>query len=246
MLNILTEPLIRYKRDDGAVNTASLPEVYAALMQDEVTSFPGLRPHQRHAWHAFLVQLGAMALHRAGVSEPPTDAEVWRNLIRFMTPAFPDDEPWQLVVDDITKPAFLQPPTAIPTCKKCDSGMDCDKHLIGTPDKLDIISTSKNHDIKTGVFDNTGPNYWIFALVNLQTMGGQIGNGHYPISRMQSGWNSRTAFTLTPSLRWGRHFARDITALLGVDFTDWPMRWNGISVLWTERWDGKKIGSTAP
>ena len=36
---------------------ASLPEVYAALMADIVESFPAIRPHQRHAWHAFLVQL---------------------------------------------------------------------------------------------------------------------------------------------------------------------------------------------
>ena len=66
MYNILTEPLIRMVKSNGSHDEASLPEVYAALMADKVEAFPALRPHQRHAWHAFLVQLGAMAMHRAG------------------------------------------------------------------------------------------------------------------------------------------------------------------------------------
>ncbi len=58
---------------DG-VRSASLPEVFAALMTNEVKTFPALRPHQRHAWHAFLVQLGVMAMHRDGRTTPPSDA----------------------------------------------------------------------------------------------------------------------------------------------------------------------------
>lgn len=73
MLNLLTEPLFRLTTTDGT-RKGTLPDVYAALMADEVEAFPALRPHQRHAWHAFLVQLGAMALHRADISEPPGDA----------------------------------------------------------------------------------------------------------------------------------------------------------------------------
>ena len=234
MLNSLTEPMIRIATSHG-LHWASLPEVYAALMADGVESFPALRPHQRHAWHAFLVQLAAMAMHRAGVTEPPETATKWAALIRGLTADdFPDDEPWQLVSADITKPAFMQPPASAPGKENDYNG------VVATPDELDIISTSKNHDIKTGILDDGGSDVWIFALINLQTMGGQIGNGHYPISRMQSGWNSRTAFTLAPSLRWGKHIARDITALLAVDFKGWPMRWDGIGLLWTKPWDGKK------
>ena len=65
MLNILNESLIRYQSSEGKMATNSLPEIYAALVADKVESFTALRPHQRHAWHAFLVQLGAMAMHRA-------------------------------------------------------------------------------------------------------------------------------------------------------------------------------------
>ena len=69
MYNILTDQLIRTDTSGGSRVEASLPEVYAALMVNEVEAFPTLRPHQRHAWHAFLVQLGAMAMHEAGLSD---------------------------------------------------------------------------------------------------------------------------------------------------------------------------------
>ena len=236
MLNILTEPLVRISAAQGT-HLASLPQVYAALMADEVEAFPALRPHQRHAWHAFLVLLAAMAMHRAGITEPPETASEWLALIRGLAAGFPDDEPWHLVVDNITKPAFMQPPASSP-----DKEGDFER-VIATPDELDIISTSKNHDIKTGMLDHASTDGWMFALIDLQTMGGQIGNGHYPISRMQSGWNSRTAFTLTPSLRWGRHIVRDITTLLGVDTRGWPMRWDGVGLVWVEPWDGTRAES---
>ena len=56
MFNILMEPLIRMDAAAGLGIAASLPEIYAALMLDD-DAFSALRPHQRHAWHAFLVQL---------------------------------------------------------------------------------------------------------------------------------------------------------------------------------------------
>ena len=232
MYNLLSEPLIRYRQSGGATLHASLPEVYAALMADEVEAFPDLRPHQRHAWHAFLVQLGAMAMHRDGLDTPPPDAGEWRRIIRALTPEWPNDEPWQLVVDDITQPAFMQPPAS------SEERWKDFKNTVLTPDDLDIISTSKNHDIKSSVLSDGEAGDWIFALTNLQTMAGQIGNGHYPISRMQSGWNSRTSFTLTSSVRWGKHVKRDMEALLKVDFSFWPMQWEGIRLLWTIKWDG--------
>ena len=71
MFNIITERFVRMTVADG-VRSASLPEVFAALMTNEVEAFPALRPHQRHAWHAFLVQLGAMTMHRAGRTTPPS------------------------------------------------------------------------------------------------------------------------------------------------------------------------------
>ena len=235
MRNVMTDPVIRTDMSSGSRVVASLPEVYAALMADEVDAFPALRPHQRHAWHAFLVQLGAMAMHRAGLTEPPTGADTWCSLIRSLTPDYPDDEPWQLVVDNITKPAFMQPPA---TSRKRENDY---KTTVRTPDELDMLITSRNHDLKVAVATRACADDWIFALITLQTMEGFGGVGNYGISRMNGGLGSRPAFTLTPSERWGAHVRRDITALLAYRPTllgKFPMTEDGEGLLWTTCWDG--------
>ncbi len=238
MYNILAEHLIRMDISDGSRLVSSLPEVYDALMADKVDAFPALRPHQRHAWHAFLVQLGAMAMHRAGVSDPPETAEQWLDLIRGLTKKdFPDDEPWQLVVDDITMPAFMQPPARSAEREKDYKG------IVDTPDELDILVTSKNHDLKSAVAVQARVDDWIFALVTLQTMEGFGGAGNYGVSRMNSGFGSRPAFTLSPSGRPGAHVRSDIITLLEQGdslFHQYPMRPGGIGLLWTVPWDGAK------
>ena len=235
MYNILMEPLIRMVKSDGSRNEASLPEVYAALMADKVETFPALRPHQRHAWHAFLVQLGAMAMHRGGVSEPPEDADTWAKLIRGLTPGFPSDEPWQLVVDDITRPAFMQPPA-----RTQDRASDY-KNTVSTPDELDMLVTSKNHDLKSSVAVQAGVDDWIFALTTLQTMEGFSGAGNYGISRMNGGMSSRPAFSITPSESPGIHVKRDIAVLLEhrpVLVAQFQLADSGHGLLWALPWDG--------
>ena len=214
MHNILTEPLIRMVKSDGSqVEPWSLPEVYAALMADQVEAFPALRPHQRHAWHAFLVQLGAMAMHRVGLSEPQENPETWQRIIRGLTPDFPNDEPWRLVVEDITKPAFMQPPAR---SKEREADY---KNPVATPDELDMLVTSRNHDLKSAVAIQSRVDDWIFSLVSLQTMGGYSKAGtkasYYSISRVKSASSSRVAFSLTPSPRLGPHVRRDINRIVG-------------------------------
>ena len=234
MLNILAETQIRMGTTGGA-HAAALPEVYAALIADEVDAFPALRPHQRHAWHAFLVQLGAMAMHRANAVRPPEDAETWSKLIRELTSDYPDDEPWQLVVDDITKPAFMQPPAHSISQEKDY------KSTVETPDDLDVVLMSKNHDLKSEVAAQAGADDWIFALITLQTMEGFSGSGNYGISRMNGGLGSRAAFTLAPSERTGAHVRRDIMALLDHRSTllaEFPMTDGGASLLWAMPWNG--------
>ena len=245
MYNILTERLIRVDTSGGSRVEASLPEVYAALMADEVEAFPALRPHQRHAWHAFLVQLGAMALQKAGVTAPPVDASTWSDLIRGLTPEFPDDEPWQLVVDDITKPAFMQPPASSE-----DKG-DEYKSGVETPDELDMLVTSKNHDVKSAVASSVQVDDWMFALVTLQTMEGYGGRRNYGISRMPSGYGNRPSFSITPSTRSGIHVQRDILALLEHrqvlfdEYQEYAIT-DGLCLLWTVAWDGTKAEVLSP
>ena len=239
MFNILTDKDIRFRRDDGSIDTASLPEVYAALMGDEVLAFPALRPHQRHAWHAFLVQLGAMAMHKAGHDEPPDDADEWQRIIRALTPDFPDDEPWHLVVDDITKPAFMQPPAS------SEDKIADYKNTVATPDELDMLVTSKNHDLKASVASSGDIDDWLFALISLQTSEGFLGAGNYGISRMNGGLGCRPAFSLTPSTSPGAHARRDIIVLLERRETllhenDPFLTDDGMDLLWLKPWDGTK------
>ena len=239
MFNILSDQLIRYKTDDNSVVEASLPDVFAALVNDEVASFPALRPHQRHAWHAFLVQLGAIALHKAGIDTPPEDAGEWRHIIRALTRDFPDDEPWHLVVEDITKPAFMQPPASSE-----DKTADY-KSAVATPDELDMLVTSKNHDLKASVASSASIDDWIFALVSLQTTEGFLGAGNYGVSRMNGGLGCRPAFSLAPSARHGLHARRDILALLEhrerlLDDHDPFLVDIGLDLLWLKGWDGTR------
>ena len=240
MFNTLTEPIIRFKCKNGKITCVSLPQVYTALMADEVTAFPALRPHQRHAWHAFLVQLGAMAMHNDGQSEPPTDAADWERIIRALTSNFPDDEPWQLVVEDITKPAFIQPPAS-------SEDKLADYKTVNTPDELDMLVTSKNHDLKASVGAQGNVDDWLFALIALQTMEGFGGRNNYGVSRMPSGYGNRPAFSITPSIRPGVHVKRDTMALLEhrkniVDDYEYSSD-GGIQLLWTEVWDGNRSDS---
>lgn len=238
MYNILTEPLIRIDTSSGGRVEASLPQVYAALMADEVEAFPALRPHQRHPLHSFLAQLGAVSTYSHGLDAPPSDAEEWLRIIRDLTTDWPDDEPWQLVVDDITKPAFMQPPAR---AKEREKDF---KNTVATPDALDMLVTSKNHDLKAEVAEQAHTDDWTFPLVTLQTMEGFGGAGNYGISRMNSGFGNRPAFSLAPSEgRPGTHVRRDIRALLEfrpeiLDKNPHYPEDNGITLLWTLPWDG--------
>ena len=234
-LSLLTDPLIRYEAA-GNRSSATLPEVYSALMADHVDAFPALRPHQRHAWHAFLSQLGALALHRAGLEIPPCEPRRWEELLRGLTPDFTCDEPWHLVVEDFTLPAFMQVPTRL------ESNSRQYRSDVSTPDEMDILVTSKNHDVKSAVGARAGADDWLFALITLQTMGGYAGLGNYGISRMNGGHGSRPAFSVAPSgCGAGSHLRRDITALLENRHTilyDYAMNDNGLDLLWTIPWDG--------
>ena len=244
MHNFLTDQLIRFDRSSGERVEASLPEVYAALMADKVDAFPGLRPHQRHAWHAFLVQLGAMAMYRADVSEPPADAGEWARILRGLTSDFPDDEPWRLVMRDITMPAFMQPPA-----RSTEREQDY-KSVVATPDELDMLVTSKNHDLKSAVAVQASIDDWIFALVTLQTMEGFGGAGNYGVSRMNSGLGSRPAFSLAPPAEGpGAHVRRDLIAILEYRPTllsEQPMADGGAALLWTMPWDGTQTEALLP
>ena len=159
-------------------------------------------------------------------------------MIRGLTPDSPEDEPWQLVVEDITKPAFMQAPAS---SKEKEKDF---KAVAATPDELDILVTSKNHDLKSSVASRAVPGDWLFALVTLQTMEGFGGAGNYGVSRMNGGFGSRPAFTLAPVEGLGAHLRMDILTLLdqmGSLAREFPMRPGGIGLVWTVPWDGARV-----
>ena len=230
--DLLNDPLIQ---TDGRWH--SLPGLLAAMARGEVAGFPALRPHQRPAWHMFLVQLAVLALDAAARRDLPEGEEDWRAALRALTPDSPDDVPWHLVGADRTRPAFLQPP---------DPG-ELKWSPVATPDALDMLITSRNHDLKREIARAAEAEDWIFALVSLQTMEGFGGAGNYGIARMNGGSSSRAMLTLAParvgsagidpSAWWARDVRRLLAGRGGL---------SGPALLWLEPWpEGRSLDLSA-
>ncbi|MDZ7717617.1 MAG: hypothetical protein U5K72_02205 [Balneolaceae bacterium] len=103
----------------------------------------------------------------------------------------------------------MQPP--IPEGSLKEAGYSSD---IQTPDELDMLVTSKNHDLKGNRILRPDPEHWLFALLTLQTMEGFLGRGNYGIVRMNGGFGNRPLVGLSPEKSWGKRFLRDVTVLL--------------------------------
>ena len=231
-MNLLSEPAISV--DSGA--KLSLPGLLSAMARDEVRQFPGLRPHQRPAWHMFLVQLGALAVWRSSFPAVPTETSDWVEMLRKLTPDVADDAAWRLVGEDSAVPAFLQPP---------DPG-GLKWNTVPTPDGLDILITSRNHDVKQSIARRSIAEDWLFALVSLQTTAGYDGRGNYGIARMNGGSSSRPMLGLAPAsgrdhrVNPSRWWLRDVEQLLerrrryGVGNA--PGREGGPAILWCLDW----------
>ena len=233
MHNLLVEPLIRYRQSHAEMHEASLPEIFEALIADTVETFPALRPHQHHAWHAFLVQLAAAAITAEPSAKRPADEAEWAEALRRLTPDSPDDEAWHLSNTDLTRPAFMQPPA------NAADRIEDYRDTIDTPDELDLLVTTRNHSIKRKIARNGRPEDWLFALISIQTMEGYAGRDNYGISRMTSGYGNRPSLSLSPSAKPGRQFTRDLDALLELRtaraqqlFPKRPV------LLWTLPWHG--------
>ena len=237
MFNILTDGLIRTRLEGRGTLTLSLPEVYEALGADQVTGFPALRRHQDHAWHAFLAQLGAIATERSGRAAPARSARDWRRNLRKLTDGAGEDEAWELVQPDESKPGFLQPGMPL--------GARPYKRRIPCPDDLDILVTANNHDVKQSIARNASVDDWIMALITVQTMAKYDGNGKRNVVRMNKGLGSRPALGLAPAEGGvGAHVMSDIRRMLAYRDTllaEHAEKFDGrhgIALVWTEPWDG--------
>ena len=225
---------IRITGHGGAVRSVDLFETFAALARNEVADFPALRAHQRHPWHAFVVQVAAQALLRAGEATLPDTADAWRAHLLSLTPDFPNGEAWSLVGDDWDKPALLQPPGMEKALRKAGK-------RAATPDELDMLLTARNHDLKSARMGRAGDDDWLFALVSLQTQEGQMGAGNYGISRMNGGYGARVGIGLRPAADTpGAAFRRDAARLVALrpKLEDESAAQGDIGLVWLLPWDG--------
>ena len=238
MFSLLTQPVLNVVPR----SRLTLPGLMAALSRDEIDGFPALRPHQAPAWHMFLVQVAGLALHRAGIDDVPTNEAAWLSALRGLTPDFAGDEPWSLIVDDWTQPAFMQAP--VPADIKL-------LNSVPTPDALDLLITAKNHDLKQAVARCANPDDWIFALISLQTGDGYGGAKNHGIARMNGGASSRPLLSLAPlpadqhkvlAPQPGSRFRRDLAVLLHSrkselqQYQDMYAESGGLGLVWTAPW----------
>ncbi|EGV50072.1 hypothetical protein [endosymbiont of Riftia pachyptila] len=240
--SLLNEPLIRTRlAADGSPARYTLPGLFVALAGDTIRDFPALRPHQRHPWHAFLVQLAAMALHKAGQSQPFASEADWKAALLALTPDYPDGEAWCLIAPH-NKPAFMQAP--VPDGNISEWG---NTTPTSTPDLLDILVTSKNHDLKQERIRTAYPDDWLFALISLQTAAPFPGRGNYGVARMNGGSSSRPGLGIDPPGGPGRRWWRDVRIALAERITmadDFGYAAEeGVSLLWLAPWDGKSAYS---
>lgn len=233
--SLLTEPIIRYRRaGDGETVKVSLPELFVALAADAVRDYPALRPHQRHPWHAFLVQLAAIALHQAQRTAVFETAQEWRDALLALTPDDPDGAAWCLVSPP-DRPAVLQ--AAVVGASIADW-----KSEAYAADEIDMLVTSRNHDLKGSRARRAHAEDWLFALLSLQTQEGFLGAGNYGISRMNGGFASKPGVGVAAVGLPGARWARDIAALLARrdrtieahGFQDA----GGLALVWLAPWDG--------
>ena len=227
-MNLLSDPT--FTLSSGV--KVSLPGLFSALACGQACGFPYLRPHQRPAWHMFLVQLGASALRTAECNELPAQSDFWTKALRRLTEGFGNDEPWQLVVDDKSVPAFLQPP-APPGLKW---------QTVWTPDALDMLITARNHDLKQAVAQHAAAEDWIYALVSLQTCEGYGGKGNHGVARMNGGSSSRPLLGLAPassgvtSANPSEWWIRDVKRLISTRQEEQAVPGDRLVLLWCLDW----------
>jgi len=234
--NLLTDPLISVICAGRDPARRTLPEVLAALARGEPLEFAALQPHQFHAWHAFLAQLGAIAAYHAGAKIAAlSDPAEWASALRAL--AGGRDEPWCLAVSDPAQPAFMQPPVPDGSLAQWNTGNET-----SAPDEIDILETAKNHDVKMRRIAAPAPDHWLFALIALQTMQGFSGRDNYGVARMNGGISNRPCFAAARNLASSTRFVRDVELLLElrgslIDDRGYDSE-SGLALVWLEPWNG--------
>lgn len=237
MHSILDERLFAVGRPDGSTVRLNLPEILERLGEGAPIEFVSVRPHQTQPWLAFLIQLGALVAHRRGDVATERPAAEWREALVAL--AGGDEGAWDLVREDESLPAFMQPPVGPQLrAKLARSSVE------EAPDAsmMDTLVTTRAFDVQPGRLRACAPEHWAYGLVALQTGQGYSGRGHYGVARMAGPFASRAFVGRAASPRPSARFQRDV----GV----WLRRRNAVvaeygykdvgghALLWTVPWDG--------
>lgn len=229
--DLLTEPIFTVRDRKGRRSKTTLPGLLAGLAAGRIGDFPRLRTHQQTPWYMFLEQLAATALRRKGTTILPESEDEWRRFLLTLTDG--QHGPWCLINDDLSEAAFLQPPVPEGTIAKWS--------VSERPDDIDMLVTSKNHDVKAGTMRGDELETWVYAFVTLQTMQGYPGRGYNRVSRMKGGYGSRPCVGVTADHTLSTRFRRYVgvllatwTLLLARGYDD-----DGLALVWLAPWDGQ-------
>lgn len=229
--DLRTESVLTVRETTGT-RLLSLAGALAGLDAGGVLGFEALRPHQQHAWYAFLVQIAAVArIRSAGDLSAWTEAR-WTDALLALGGGQP--EAWCLVVADLSKPAFLQPPVPEGTLAAL-------KNTVEEADSIDILVTAKNHDLKSARMERPSPEQWAFVLTTLQTCEGYGGAGNYGIARMNGGFSSRPCVAVRAGSDLPTRFRRDVRVLVrghAKTAAEHGYLSGGDVLLWLTPWDG--------
>jgi len=231
-MNLLTDPLLRVQTAASDITQMSLPELLSALGRDEVEGLPGLQRHQADALHVFLCYLAGAILARCADTNPVQEASYWQRGLVDLSEG-QENWAWRLVVEDVSKPAFFQPP--LPASDRLTL-------KAVTPDQLDLLPTAKNHDLKNARGFHPYLDEWFYAIVSLQTMSGFFGSGQQGISRMNSGYGNRSIVEIVHHRRPGGRW-RDAVLRLSIHRKNtlegpWAYNPEGLVLTWLMAWDG--------
>ncbi|MEX2273818.1 MAG: hypothetical protein WD690_20300 [Vicinamibacterales bacterium] len=229
--DLLVDPILSWRDRTRRRAKTTLPGVLARLASGDLEDFPRVRTHQLDPWCMFLTQLAAIALRRAGESDPRISEERWREMLLALTDG--DHDAWSLAVEDLSQPAFFQPPVPERRIENWTA--------YACPDDIDVLATAKAHDVKRQVLDGGDVEAWVYAIVTLQTMQGVYGAGKYGIARMKGGYACRPRVGLAADETLRARFRRDVQVLL----SSWPgvleahgYREDGVALVWAQPWDG--------
>jgi len=241
--NLLIDRVFGVEKDSGERSSATLPELLEGIASGTIHTLTGISRHQLEPFHSFLCYLSGAVLVRAGVEDVHQSVNFWAEQLRQLSGNNRDyDSAWKIIVEDPGQPAFMQPP--IPE----HDGIAAFKVLAHSPDKLGVLQTAKNHDVKMQRMSALNEEAWVYALITLQTTSGFLGKGNYGICRMNGGFASRPFVHVveddTLKGRWREDTQRIMALVRNNDSEHYllrpkrPYSLDGCCLLWTLPWNG--------